>query len=102
MQNFELNENAVFSLSSEYLLYRGKDGESDFFIFNIADGKVFKLNASSYAMIETFDGKRRLSEVVAVLQKRFDISPDQLSSDLFSLLRVWVDKKILFEKDAQI
>lgn len=88
----------VYKLSDNYVLFHGQLDEDRHYLFDIQSGKVFRLNAVSYAMLESFDGEKTVEGVVAELTKQFDASENEIRNDLLEMVQVWLDRGILILK----
>ncbi len=84
-----------FTLSDDYMLHRGNDGEKDFFLFNVSTGKIFKLNETSFTILESFSEDLSFTAVLDNLSKKFSIEKSVLIKDLSSLMVKWTEKGIL-------
>ena len=93
-------DNHIYAFAQHYVLQKGKEGEPDYFLFDLRNGKMFQLNKTSYAMLEAFNGERRLSEVVSLLANRFSTDSTVIHNDLMIMISAWLVKGILISKDS--
>ena len=84
-----------FTLSDDYMLHRGNDGEKDFFLFNVSTGKIYKLNETSFTILESFAEDLSFAAVLDNLTKKFSIEKSVLITDLSGLMEKWIEKGIL-------
>lgn len=89
----------VFTLSDYYMLHRGNEGEKDFFLFNVSTGKIFKLNETSFTILESFSENVSFSAVIDNLTKKFSVDKDILIKDLSSLMKKWIEIGVLVENE---
>jgi hypothetical protein len=88
-----------FTLSDDYMLHRGNDGEKDFFLFNVSTGKIFKLNETSFTILESFSENVSFSAVVDNLTKKFSVEKGILIEDLSGLMEKWTESEVLVENE---
>jgi hypothetical protein len=93
--NLDDIKHKIFTLSENYMLHRGNDGEKDFFLFNVSTGKIFKLNETSFTILESFSDNLSFSDVLDNLTKKFSIEEDVLIKDLSGLMGKWTENGIL-------
>ncbi|MGE5342309.1 MAG: PqqD family protein [Candidatus Omnitrophota bacterium] len=88
-------ENKIYRLSDNYSLFKGDFKEKRFQLFNIADGTIYKLNEVSYDMLSLFDGERNIEEIFNRLITMYDIEPEQLKQDFYTMVNSWLGNQIL-------
>lgn len=88
-------ENKIYKLSNSYSLFKGEFNENKFFLFNIEDGTIYRLNEVSYDILSLFDGVRDIDTVVDMLFSLYTGEHDQMQIDFENLLQIWLAKKIL-------
>ena len=97
--NAELDDK-VFGLSDDSSLFKGDFKEKRFQLFNIESGSIYKLNEVSYDMLSLFDGEKSVQGVFNELKKLYNVGHEELQNDLHRLVREWVEKQILIEKEV--
>jgi methyltransferase-like protein len=88
-------EHKVYTLCSDFVLYRGKEGEPGFFLFSLKDGRMFKLNKTSFAMLEAFDGSRTMEAVAALLASQLHADLSTVTKDIVSMVLLWQEQGIV-------
>jgi len=88
-------EQNIYKLSENYNLYREEFGEGKFFLFDLEEGSIFRLNEVSYTMLSFFDGKKNTGEIFSQLLETYDTDEKTLKEDFFSLLEEWTNQKII-------
>lgn len=88
----------VYQLAGDYILYRGQADEDRYYLFNVRDGKIFRLNAVSYAMLESFGGEETVEGIAVKLSKRFAAGIDEIRNDLTVMITEWTNRGILIPK----
>jgi len=91
-------KNQVYCLASDYVLHSLDESVSGYHLFNLTDGKIFKLNKVAYSMLEAIDGERAIGEIISGLKIKYDANPDEIETDFLSLVQKWADSKIIIEK----
>jgi len=85
----------IYKLSESYSLFKGDFKDTKYFLFNIEDGTIYKLNGVSYDMLSLFDGKKNTDEILGCLLSIYNGNEEQIKSDLLNLVSSWLEKKIL-------
>jgi len=88
-------ENRVYALSNSYSLFKGEFNEEKYFLFNIEDGTIYRLNEVSYDMLLLFDGIRDINTVCEMFNSMYRGEQNTMIFDFKNLLQVWLDKEIL-------
>ena len=94
-------DDKVFALSDNFSLFKGDFKEKRFQLFNIESGAIFKLNEISYDMLSLFDGEKSVQGILNELKKLYNVEHVQLQNDLYKLVREWVEKQILIDKEEK-
>ncbi|MFA7078403.1 MAG: PqqD family protein [Syntrophomonas sp.] len=90
-----MNEEGIYRLSESYSLFKGDFKEVKYFLFNIEDGTIYKMNSVSYDMLSLFDGNRQINEILDLFLSQYNGEEKQMKSDFFYLVSSWLKKKIL-------
>ena len=88
-------DNEVYRLSDSYSLFKGDFNEVKYFLFNIEDGTIYKLNGVSYDMLCLFDGKKEVAKILSCFLNQYNGDEEQIKSDFYKLVSSWLAKKIL-------
>jgi hypothetical protein len=89
-------DDRVYRLAGDYSLYRAEVGEgSQYFLFNIKDGTIYRLNEVSFTMLSLFDGNKGLTAVFDRLKNIYDTDETKLHNDLNRMLTEWRTRDIL-------
>ena len=97
--NLDAIMHKFFTLSDDYMLHRGNDGEKDFYLFNVSTGKIFKLNETSFTILESFSEDLSFAAVLDSLTKKFSIEKSVLIKDLSGLMEKWTEKGVLVDNE---
>jgi len=85
----------IYSLSTSYSLFKGEFNENKYFLFNIEDGTIYRLNEVSYDILSLFDGIRNVEKIIELFIALYQGEQDKMMADLKKLIDIWLDKKIL-------
>ena len=88
-------ENKIYKLSNSYSLFKGEFNENKFFLFNIEDGTIYRLNEVSYDILSLFDGARDITNILNTVFNRYKGEHDRMKIDFENLMQIWLAKKIL-------
>ena len=88
-------ENVVYKLSQDWVLHKEDSEIKKFYLFNISDGTIVKLNEVSYDFLSLIDGETGLDIVIGETFKIFKVEKSQLLKDLSELIQKCRDHKIL-------
>jgi hypothetical protein len=94
-QEVSIMEDKVLRLDEKYSLYKGDFKDAKYYLFNVEDGSIFKLNEVSYTMLSLFDGEKNVGEVLNELKMMYNIGEARLKEDFFNLVNQWLEKEIL-------
>ena len=91
----EINLKDKIKLTKDYMLHK-VDGENPaFFLFNIASGKMFKLNTTTYNFLSMCDGTRSISSIITTLAKDYQVDYQHVEKDFLPLIKKWFELNIL-------
>jgi len=88
----------VYFLADKFSLYQGDFNSKKFFLFDISDGSIYRLNEVAYDMLELFDGEKKLSDIYDILMAVYEVETLKLKEDLNFMVQNWVSNNILIEK----
>lgn len=88
-------ENKILQLSDQYNLYKADVKEKKYFLFNLHDGSIFRLNEVSFTMLSLFDGKKTVGAVENMLKDMYNTDIEKLKKDFSEMVSHWVQKEIL-------
>ena len=86
-------------ISSDFMLYKeeGQDECPEIFLFNVKDGQVFQINATSYDFLNLCDGERSLQDIFHEMSQMYSTSIEVLLKDFLPLISQWQEKGIFQE-----
>jgi len=77
------------------MLYKGDGENPDFFLFNVKDGQVFQINATSYDFLSLCNGEKTQQEIFAEMAKTYSTEEGTLKKDFTPLIEQWIELKII-------
>jgi hypothetical protein len=90
----EIKQHSVLNLSKKYLLH--EINEEAFWLFDLEDGDVFELNASSYSILSCFDGRTPFNLIRDRMVSKYDGADSQeIVRDLKEFVTIMIDGNIL-------
>ena len=87
--------NKVYKLSDSYSLFKGEFNENKYYLFNIEDGTIYRLNEVSYDILVLFDGTRDIETIEEIFINQYQGEHDRMKTDFGNLLKTWINKEIL-------
>ena len=91
--------NTVLALQNGFSVYSGPASNGKHWLFDTASGRHFKINEVASFALTRIDGKKTVSDIVAMAQAEFDVSGDRLESDLLEFFQKCVSLGALVEAD---
>lgn len=85
----------VFKIAEEYSLYRGDFKEPKYYLFNVKDGTIYRLNEVSYDILRLIDGINTQDQILSRLLSIYDGDANVVTADFENLLNFWVEKMII-------
>ena len=76
------------------MLYKGDGDSPEYFLFNVKEGQVFQINATSYDFLNLCNGERMLSEIFGEMAKLYSAEQSILEKDFTPLIEQWNVLKI--------
>ncbi len=83
-------------LKNERVPWRIIEGEA--ILVKLDSGEVIHLNEVAAEIWRTIDGKRKISEIVAHIQKEFDVDGEQAERDTLEFIKSLSDINLVTEK----
>lgn len=90
-------DNRIYSLSSSYSLFKGEFNTEKYYLFNIEEGTIYRLNEVSYDIISLFDGFRDINTIIGMFGEQYRGDQDKMKADIERLTGIWLDKSILVQ-----
>ncbi|MBM7865393.1 PqqD family peptide modification chaperone [Heliobacterium gestii] len=85
----------VYKLADRFSLFKGDFQEARFYLFNIEDGSMFRLNEVSYDMLSLFDGVTTVDAILSRLKSEYRADAQTIDRDFLTLIDSCLDKGIL-------
>lgn len=83
------------TLSEDYLLQKKDSPDGSDFIFNIQDGRAYRINASTYDFLSLCNGELGLDDILQKFCSIYAVSIETAKADFEPLVSKWIELKIL-------
>ena len=94
-----LEVNKILQLKEEYILHKLDIGNGKFWLFNIENGNVYKLNRISYTILSLIDGESTVGEINRCLFDEYpNKKPDLILKDFEELIEKIRRENIINER----
>jgi len=90
-----MNENSVYILNESWNLHKEEINDYKYYLFNIKEGDIIRLNEISYVILASMDGSRTLKEIMRIVKSLFDVQDSVLVNDFSRLLEKCNKNKVL-------
>lgn len=87
--------NKVYKLSDSYSLFNGEFKEKKYYLFNIEDGTIYRLNEVSYDILSLFDNVRDVETVLNMFVNLYQGESNKMKTGFEKIIQTWIDKEIL-------
>lgn len=88
---------SIYCLSPNIAL-RKVDDLNKYWAFNLTDGSQYELNATSYWLLENFDGKNSLDVIIGEFSNVFEVEELQYEADIMEIVGEFINQAIIIEK----
>jgi hypothetical protein len=81
-----MDKNDILKLSDDWNLHKEDLKVKKYYLFNVKDGDIVKLNEVSFEILKNINGIRTLQDIHNLIFNTFSVDTDVLWKDLFSLI----------------
>ena len=74
-------------------------GQDHFFVFSVISGDEFKLNRTSFWVLESIGKGVKWDELKSSFLKTFDVAPEQGELDICEIIEQFLNEKIIRRRD---
>ena len=93
------DDSKVYELVNHFVLYKLDVGDGKYWLFDIQEGSVFKLNESSHFVLSSFDGKNSLRQVYGRFRNKYPNQDEKTLLEHFAdLCNALVARGVLVER----
>jgi hypothetical protein len=92
-----MGENNIYKLSENWNLHKEDLKEKKYYLFNIKDGDIIKLNEVSFEILKNVDEIKTLRDIHTIIFNKYLVDSDILWKDIFSLVEKCIKEKILLD-----
>lgn len=90
-----MDKNDIFELTEHWNLHKEDLKEKKYYLFNVKDGDIVKLNEESYEILGLIDGKRTLQAIHNAIYATFSADAEVLWRDLYDLIDKCVKENVI-------
>ncbi len=90
--------NKKYFLSEDWSLQKIELGQDvKYYLLNIRDGDIYRLNDTSYTFLILFDGNLTCDEIIKKLTEIYNVDKEKIKKDFEKMVSIWLEKGILKE-----
>lgn len=78
--------------------YQSLGPGSDTVVFSLNSGYLYTCNETTAAFLQALDGRRTLGEVIEALWEEYEVSREELTTDMTALASKLLQEKLLVEQ----
>ena len=92
-----MNNGAIFKLTDNWNLHKEelKDKGNKYYLFNVKDGDIIRLNEVSFDILSYIDGEKSFGEIFNLMKDMYNVDENILRKDMTELIEKCLDKKII-------
>jgi hypothetical protein len=92
-----MDKNDIFKLSDDWNLHKEDLKAKKYYLFNVKDGDIVKLNEVSFEILKVIDGIKTLQDFHNIIFNKFSVDTDVLWKDIFSLIEKCIKKNVIIK-----
>jgi len=92
-----MDKNDIFKLPDDWNLHKEDLKAKKYYLFNVKDGDIIKLNEVSFEILKVIDGKKTLQDFHNIIFNKFSVDTDVLWKDIFSLIEKCIKKHVIIK-----
>lgn len=89
-----------YSLSKLYNLYSESFKEDKYYLFNLEDGAILRLNKTAHDIIALFDGKRSKADILEKMMEKYDAPLAEITKDIDNVINMCLEKGIITSREV--
>ena len=90
-----MDKNSILKLSNNWNLHKEDLKEKKFFLFNVTDGDIIRLNEISFEILKNIDGTKTIQDIFDIINMAYEVDEQVLWEDIFSLIEKGIKNKAL-------
>lgn len=90
-----MDKKDIFKLSNNWNLHKEDLNEKKYYLFNVSDGDIVKLNEISFEIFKNIDGSKTILNIFDIIYKIYNVDEDILWKDIYSLIKRGLKNKVL-------
>ena len=92
-----MDKNDIFKLSDDWNLHQEDLKEKKYYLFNVKDGDIVKLNEVSFEILKIIDGIKTLQDFHNIIFSKFSVDKEVLWKDIFSLIEKCIEENAIIK-----
>ncbi len=92
-----MDKNDIYKLSDDWNLHQEDLKEKKYYLFNVKDGDIVKLNEVSFEILKIIDGKNTLQDFHCIIFNKFSVDTEVLWKDIFSLIEKCIKENAIIK-----
>ena len=92
-----MDKNDIFKLSDDWNLHKEDLKDKKYYLFNVKDGDIVKLNEVSYEILKIIDGIKTLQDFHDIIINKFSVDTEVLWRDIFSLIEKCIKENAIIK-----
>lgn len=90
-----MDKKNIFKLSNNWNLHKEDLKKKKFYLFNVTDGDIIRLNEISFEILKNIDGTKTIQDIFDIIYMTYKVEEQILWDDIFLLIEKGVKNKAL-------
>ncbi len=90
-----MDKNSILKLSNNWNLHKEDLKKKKFYLFNVTDGDIIRLNEISFEILKNIDGIKTVQDIFDIIHMAYEVDEQVLWEDVFSLIEKAIKNKAL-------
>jgi len=90
-----MDKRTIYKLADDWNLHKEELKEKKFYLFNVKDGDIIKLNEVSFDILRNMNGEKSLEEIVKTMREMYNVDENILWNDILMLITKCMKKNVL-------
>jgi hypothetical protein len=92
-----MNKDVIFKLADDWNLHKEELKTTKYYLFNVKDGNIIKLNEVSFDILSNINGKKSKQNILDTIINLYDIETEIFERDIEHLLKKCIEKGVIIE-----
>ncbi len=90
-----MDKKSILKLSNNWNLHKEDLKKKKFYLFNVTDGDIIRLNEISFEILKNIDGIKTVQDIFDIIHMAYEVDEQVLWEDVFSLIEKAIKNKAL-------